>query len=81
VFGNHRLVFICNLLIFTYKGTNNKRDYQLFKCFSYPELAYIYVPLQAKVERRKAKGYECYIKGSLVDAGCRSDLGLDVPHR
>ncbi|MCM1729701.1 hypothetical protein NCY89_12460, partial [Bacteroides uniformis] len=41
VFGNHRFNFICNLLIITYKGTNNKRDYQLFKCFFYPELAYI----------------------------------------
>ena len=39
VFGNHRFNFVCNLLIITYKGTNNKRDYQLFKCFSYPELA------------------------------------------
>ena len=36
---NHRFNFICNLLIITYKGTNNKRDYQLFKCFFYPELA------------------------------------------
>lgn len=39
VFGNHRFNFVCNLLIITYKGANNKRDYQLFKNFSYPELA------------------------------------------
>ena len=38
VFGNHRFNFICNLLIITYKYTNNKRDYQLFKNFSYPDL-------------------------------------------
>ena len=36
VFGNHRFNFVCNLLIITYKGANDKRDYQLFKCFFIP---------------------------------------------
>ncbi|MCM1730938.1 hypothetical protein NCY89_18835, partial [Bacteroides uniformis] len=52
VFGNHRFNFICNLLIITYKGTNNKRDYQLFKCFFYPELAYD-MDKEAAVKARK----------------------------
>ena len=39
IFGNHRFVFTYNSLIINYECANNKQDYQLFKNFSYPELA------------------------------------------